>query len=62
MNDMTPDELSLTVERRINALVERVCQAWLEPATLTRFFGNCRSISLTRAETDPRSAAAFCWR
>jgi uncharacterized protein YndB with AHSA1/START domain len=59
MNDMSPNELSLTVERRINAPVEKVYNAWLDPQTLNRFFSNCQGISLARAETDPRVGGRF---
>lgn len=56
---LNPDHLSLTVERRINAPVEKVYAAWLEPATLTRFFSNCQGIHLAKAETDPRVGGRF---
>lgn len=62
MNDMSPQnaaELSLTVERRINASVEKVYQAWLDPQTLTRFFSNCQGISLAKTETDPKVGGRF---
>jgi uncharacterized protein YndB with AHSA1/START domain len=60
MNDMSPNELSLTLQRRINATVERVYQAWLDPATLTRFINGCKGgISMTKAETDPRVGGRF---
>lgn len=64
MNKMSQTEtnqndLSLTLNRRINAPVEKVYAAWLDPATLTRFFSNCQGISLTKAETDPRIGGRF---
>lgn len=62
MNDMSipdPNHLSLRLERRINAPVEKVYQAWLDPQTLTRFFSNCQGISLTKAETDPKVGGRF---
>ncbi len=61
MNTMSqPDHLSLTLQRRINAPVEKVYAAWLEPATLTRFINGCKGgISMTRAETDPRVGGRF---
>ena len=52
-------DLSLTVERRINAPVEKVFAAWLEPATLHRFMSNGTGFSLTAAETDPRIGGRF---
>lgn len=35
--DLAADQLSMTVERRVNALVEKVYPAWLTAVTLTRF-------------------------
>ena len=59
MNDLSPNDLSLTLSRRINAPVEKVYNAWLDPATLTRFFTNCEGISLAKAETDPRVGGRY---
>lgn len=59
MNDMSPNDLSLTISRRINAPIQRVYAAWLDPATLTRFMANCQGMSLAHAETDPRVGARF---
>ncbi len=52
-------ELSLTVQRRIDAPVQRVYEAWLDPATLTRFMANCQGMNLAAAETDPRIGGRF---
>ena len=60
MNDISPNELSLSLQRRINATVEKVYAAWLEPATLTRFINGCKAgITMTKAETDPRVGGRF---
>jgi uncharacterized protein YndB with AHSA1/START domain len=57
--ELTGTELSLTLQRRINAPVQRVYEAWLDPATLTRFMANCKGMSLAAAETDPRVGGRF---
>jgi uncharacterized protein YndB with AHSA1/START domain len=57
--DATPGELSLTLQRRIKAPVEKVYAAWLDPATLARFMANCQGMSLAAAETDPRVGGRF---
>ena len=59
MNDLSPNDLSLTISRRINAPAQRVYAAWLDPATLTRFMANCQGMSLAAAETDPRVGGRF---
>ena len=46
-------DLTLTVERRINAPAARVYDAWLNPETLVRFMSNCQGMSLAKAETAP---------
>ncbi len=52
-------DLTLTVERRINAPAARVYDAWLNPETLVRFMSNCQGMSLAKAETDPRIGGRF---
>ena len=59
MPEMTQDDLSLTVERRINAPVEKVYAAWLDPATLTRFFSNVPGVTLSAAKAEPRVGGRF---
>ncbi len=59
MNEMTMNDLSLTVSRRINAPVVKVYNAWLDPQTLTRFMANCQGMNLVVAETDPRVGGRF---
>lgn len=59
MNDMSTTELSLTLQRRIKAPVDKVYLAWLTPETLARFIGNCQGIRVTRAETDPQVGGRF---
>lgn len=52
-------DLSLTVERRINASPARVYDAWLDPEKLMRFMANCHGIALQTAQTDPRVGGRF---
>jgi uncharacterized protein YndB with AHSA1/START domain len=59
MPDQDTNELSLRLERRINAPVEKAYAAWLKPETLMRFMNNCEGIGLTKAETDPRVGGRF---
>jgi uncharacterized protein YndB with AHSA1/START domain len=58
MTDTTED-LRLTLSRHLDAPVERVYQAWLDPALLVRFMGNPQRAHLARAETDPRVGGRF---
>ncbi len=59
MTGMTMNDLSLTVQRRIAAIAERVYNAWLDPETLVHFMSNCQGITLTSAQTDPRVGGRF---
>lgn len=59
MTDTMTQDLSLTVQRKINASPDRVYAAWLTPETLIRFMSNCQGISLTSATTDPRVGGRF---
>ncbi len=59
MNDQSPNELSLTLQRHIPAPPKAVYDAWLNPETLMRFISNCKGMAGSRAETDPRIGGRF---
>ena len=59
MKDFTMTDLSLTVQRRIAAPPARVYNAWLDPETLGHFMSNCKGMTLSSAETDPRVGGRF---
>jgi uncharacterized protein YndB with AHSA1/START domain len=52
-------DLTLTVQKRIAAPVDRVYAAWLDPESLIHFMLNCQGITLSAAETDPRVGGRF---
>ena len=52
-------ELSLTVERTINAPQEKVFSAWLDPEMLKRFMLPGESVTVPTASTDPREGGRF---
>ena len=52
-------ELSLTVERTINAPQEKVFSAWLDPDMLKRFMLPGENMSVPIASTDPREGGRF---
>ena len=52
-------ELTLTVERTINAPQEDVFNAWLKPETLQKFMTPGPGMSVPRAETDPQAGGRF---
>ncbi|MCB1385100.1 MAG: SRPBCC domain-containing protein [Nitratireductor sp.] len=52
-------ELSLSVSRRINAPAEKVFNAWLDPKMLARFMLPGETMSVPKAETDPRVGGRF---
>lgn len=59
MNDMTLDDLTLTVSRLIPAPRERVFDAWLDPKMMARFMAGKPDMTVPRIETDPRVGGAF---
>jgi uncharacterized protein YndB with AHSA1/START domain/DNA-binding transcriptional ArsR family regulator len=56
-NEMT--DLTLTVNRRINAPTEKVFNAWLDPKMLAKFMLPGEGMSVPRAETDAKTGGRF---
>ncbi len=52
-------ELSLTVNRRINAPAQKVFDAWLDPKMLARFMIPGEGGSVPKAETDAKVGGRF---
>jgi uncharacterized protein YndB with AHSA1/START domain len=52
-------DLTLTTERTIAAPIERVFDAWLDPATLARFMIPGPGMTVPEAKTDPRVGGRF---
>tara|TARA_R110002124_G_scaffold14825_1_gene65339 strand:- start:1288 stop:1713 length:426 start_codon:yes stop_codon:yes gene_type:complete len=52
-------ELSLRVTRTINAPIEAVFNAWLDPAMLVRFMTPGEGVTVPKAETDARVGGRF---
>jgi uncharacterized protein YndB with AHSA1/START domain len=52
-------ELSLTLNRRINAPAQKVFDAWLDPKMLARFMVTCEGGSVPKAETEARVGGRF---
>jgi len=52
-------DLSLNVARTIKAPIERVYNAWLDPAMLARFMLPGEGMSVPEADTDPRVGGRF---
>ncbi len=52
-------ELTLTVRKSIPAAVEKVFDAWLDPAMLARFMTPGEGMTVPRAETDPKVGGRF---
>ena len=52
-------ELSLTVNRRINAPAQKVFDAWLDPKMLARFMIPGEGGRVPKAETDPKVGGRF---
>lgn len=52
-------ELSLTVDRTINASQEAVFNAWLNPDMLRKFMHPAAEMSVPRASNDPKEGGAF---
>jgi uncharacterized protein YndB with AHSA1/START domain len=52
-------DLSLTIQKHINAPPDQVYAAWLDPVKLTRFMANCQGMQLSSAATDPRVGGRF---
>lgn len=52
-------DLTLTVERTINAPQEAVFNAWLDPEMLRHFMLPAPGMTVPRADTDPREGGRF---
>ena len=52
-------ELSVNIEHTINAPIERVFDAWLDPAWLSRFILPMRGMPAPEVETDAREGGRF---
>lgn len=52
-------DLSLNVARTIKAPIERVYNAWLDPAMLARFMIPGEGMTVPKAEADPRVGGRF---
>ncbi len=52
-------DLTLTVERTINASQEAVFNAWLDPEMLQKFMMPAPGMSVPRASNDPREGGRF---
>ena len=52
-------DLSLNVARTIKAPIERVYNAWLDPAMLAKFMLPGEGMSVPKAESDPRVGGRF---
>lgn len=55
----TTNELSLTVSRTIDAPIERVFDAWLDPEILRRFMTPDEDVTVPSATVDPVEGGAF---
>lgn len=52
-------DLSLSISRTIRATPKAVYEAWLDPATITRFMAGGADQRVTEARTDPRVGGDF---
>lgn len=52
-------DLSLSISRTISATPKAVYEAWLDPATITRFMAGGADQRVTEARTDPRVGGDF---
>lgn len=52
-------DMSVTVNRRIGAPVERVFNAWLDPEMLARFMIPAEGVKVPKAESDARVGGRF---
>lgn len=52
-------DLTLSIQRTINAPPEAVYAAWLDPATIRRFMAGGADQTVTEARTDPRVGGTF---
>lgn len=52
-------DLTLSINRIINASPEAVYAAWLDPATIRRFMAGGANQRVTEARTDPRVGGTF---
>ena len=59
VNETKPNELSLTLSRRIAAAPAKVYDTWLSPETFARFMANCEGMTLAAAEIDARVGGRF---
>ncbi|MEO6298598.1 MAG: SRPBCC family protein [Paracoccaceae bacterium] len=59
MNDMSHNDLTMTINRRIGAPPAKVYDAWLDPEKLIQFMANCKGMTLASATTDPRVGGRF---
>lgn len=59
LEDDMMDDLTLTVSRRINAPVEKVFNAWLDPKVMMRFMIGGTGMTVPLAQTDPRVGGRF---
>jgi uncharacterized protein YndB with AHSA1/START domain/DNA-binding transcriptional ArsR family regulator len=59
IEDETMQDLTMTVSRRINAPVQKVFNAWLDPKMMSRFMMGKAEFTVPVAETDPRVGGRF---
>ena len=52
-------DLSVNISKTVNAPIERVFDAWLDPAMLTRFILPAPGMPQPQVETDPREGGRF---
>lgn len=52
-------DLSVNISKTVNAPIERVFDAWLDPAMLTRFILPAPGMPQPQVETDPREGGHF---
>lgn len=52
-------DLTVSIEKTINAPIEKVFDAWLDPAMLTRFILPDPSMPQPQVENDPREGGRF---
>lgn len=54
------EELSLNISKTIHAPIDRVFDAWLDPAMLARFILPAEGMPQPQVENDPREGGRFC--
>jgi uncharacterized protein YndB with AHSA1/START domain len=57
----TPSRVSIRVTRAFGASLERVFDAWLDPARAAKFLFATPTGAMVRAEIDPRVGGRFCF-